>query len=83
MDTQAVTISPYLLARYNSIYEVVFAAGDVGLSVSDIARHQGLKSKCYVTRLLSSMVAAGWLCCEFVYGRYHHFRYWVVSTSIQ
>lgn len=70
-------VSPYLLQRYNAIYEAVLASGADGLTVADVARQQGLRKSRYIAGLLDQMVVAGWLRREYVIGRYRHFRYYV------
>lgn len=81
MSTQQSALSPYLLQRYNAIYEAVAASGSDGLSASEVMLQQNLKSRKYVLSLLDQMVLAGWLRCEYIYGRYRHFRYWIVEMQ--
>lgn len=77
MDVQEQTITNYLLARFNAIYEAVANAGNDGITAAEIAKAIGLKKSKYLMDLLDRMIQAEWIRREFIDGRYKHYRYFV------
>jgi hypothetical protein len=70
---QTRSISPYKQQRFDAVYAFVRDNGEVGLT--ELSQHLGLTSRVYVRSLADELVAAGWLCCEFKFGRWSRFVY--------